>query len=65
MYPKPHSTYVPLRELRERRLSTRLGIALLIALAIMVVAIVWGVERWSESDMEGPSVHTPVVYLAT
>lgn len=47
----------PGSERRSRR-STRMGIALIIALALIVIAIVWGIQRWDDEDMDGPSVST-------
>jgi len=41
---------------RRSRRSTRIGIIVLIALVILAVAIVWGVQNWSDDDNAfGPS----------
>ena len=51
-------------ERREKR-STRLGIALLIAIAVLIIAVVWGVQNWDD-DSDGPSVHleAPVALMS-
>lgn len=49
---------------RRSRRSTRLGIALLVALAVIVIAVVWGIQRWGEEDLDGPAVVAPVETLA-
>jgi hypothetical protein len=43
---------------RSRR-STIMGIALLIALVLIVIAVVWGIQRWTEEDLDGPAVVAP------
>jgi hypothetical protein len=43
---------------RKKR-STRMGIMLIIGLVILGIAIVWGVQRWSDEDMQGPAVSVP------
>jgi hypothetical protein len=35
-----------------------MGIALLIALVLIVIAVVWGVQRWDDEELDGPSVST-------
>jgi hypothetical protein len=45
---------------RRKRRSTRMGILLIVALVIIVIAVVWGVQSWSDDDMQGPSVSEPV-----
>jgi hypothetical protein len=43
---------------RRSRRSTRMGIALLVALALIVIAVVWGIQRWNDEEMDGPAVWT-------
>ena len=45
---------------RRKKRSTRMGILLIVALVIIVIAVVWGVQRWSDDDMQGPSVSDSV-----
>lgn len=45
------------------RRSTRIGIATLILLAILVVAIVWGISSWAGGTEIGPSVIGPSNWL--
>jgi hypothetical protein len=45
---------------KRKKRSTRMGIMMIVALIIIGIAVVWGVQRWSEDDMQGPSVSEPV-----
>ncbi|CAN5292387.1 hypothetical protein BH23CHL1_BH23CHL1_21400 [soil metagenome] len=48
------------RSERRARRSTRVGIFTLILLAVIVVAVVWGISRWAAGDdATGPSVYGP------
>lgn len=51
----------PRSEKRARR-STRIGIAVLIAIAVIVIALVWALQREDEPD--APSVQAPIVVMA-
>lgn len=50
----------PNRSEKRAKRSTRIGIAVIIGLAILTLAIVWGVERWDENGGTGPLVYAPI-----
>lgn len=50
----------PRSERRARR-STRIGIAVIIALAVIVIALVWAFTRDDDDEPDAPSVNAPVL----
>ena len=50
---------------RRARRSTRIGIAVIIALAVIVIALVWALTGDDENETDAPSVYTPVLVASS